>query len=294
MDRVNSILILIVKRLNQEFDLWDKNGLNNYLNKINNASNEELSRMAIDAIDFTIAHNCFASYQPEFKEIKLRLSTTLPSATDNNFTKLIINYLKSRDLDYYLCGGVALDIGTKGTLQREHSDIDILMNEKHLDSLLEELYGYGLEVDDLRLEQIEDTYNEKMLTDKQVHEVRAHIHDKFSVGVFLFTRGKDGHMIKKRYYFTDRPVTVIKDVPKELEELLYHKDPRTSLKTESLESIYQNKFNRGLPKDLGDILLLADHINYDKVKQIRKLNTQKWCVTEIAKESVSNGLPKTS
>ena len=55
-----------------------------------------------------------------------------------------IDLLKENDLQYWVFGGFALD-GLRGRLTREHSDIDIYLNEKDLAALTDS-FGPGYKV----------------------------------------------------------------------------------------------------------------------------------------------------
>ena len=184
------------------------------------------------------------------------------------------NELLNGNFDCYYTGGIVGYLATNHSLERYHSDLDLLFNENDLEKL------YKL------IEENEDFNLEGDIVEKDAHGHEFKITYKnmpITIGLFLFERSSDEGLITKDYHYEldedDNLVLYVDEhhYTNEYTTLAFSDTIRTHngfpYKMQSLEAIYNNKKN-GRAKDEFDLEIIKDQVDMlgDYLLDVKKRN----------------------
>lgn len=196
----------------------------------------------------------------------------------NDTIKLVTKKLNERKINYYIAGAIGgyLDAGLE--VQREHGDLDILIEEKDVDKLNEVFDGTEFDFFDNRFNS-EKVLNEYGYTDGD-HEVYAlHRNSDFHIGFFLFTYDEHSYTIIEYFRDGNKQKRLDRTLPIKYFAYQYNEIPVSymgvNVKVARKELIYKNKKVMGREKDLFDIKQLEPTLNLDILDNLKGLSKQR-------------------
>lgn len=201
----------------------------------------------------------------------------------NNALKAVCNRLNKLGIDYYLVGALSAFIGTNTPLFRYHDDIDFMVAEKDISKVKKALQETEYEFLDNRLN------NKKILKEgvghtQGEHEVIAnHKYNEFHLGFFLFRRERDNSLTIREYFMQQDkkgkivPMVLERHCPRELVNLEYNQEETeysgTKFRTATPESVFTKKMYTKHQKDILDLEVLKDKIDYNKIEAMKNFQT---------------------
>jgi hypothetical protein len=271
------------------------------------SSNEGFYNYALTLIRSINPNKC-----PPIGEMKTILKSTFSNEIEGNMAleenhKLINESLENymtlfneAGIDYYIVGALPCFIKTGIPLFRYHDDIDIMINEEHIDTARELMELCGYKFYDDRNPTME-RFNE-IQSNKPPHTVLAqNPENEFHLGFFCFRREKDNSITMREYSHHIENGKVVTDVLErkstpEGTKLRYDDTPteylNTSFKTCTVENVYHLKSITKRPKDITDMKKLEPFIDKEKLDAIiNKPQVQAKAPIE-AKTEIVNGIKK--
>lgn len=200
-------------------------------------------------------------------------------ASTYNTMKRVYDEVNSADINAYMIGGISSAIQANIDLYRQNEDIDLMVDIKDLDKLIERLRKLGYRVEDKRANLTENYVDANGVFHPMDHELNADINDgnMLGVGIFLFER-KDGTVITNSYAYDEREGCVIgtqKVMPEELFDLMYSSKKidykGTQVRCQSKEFTYLSKSNGTREKDKMDASIIEKYIGDDEQKRIDRI-----------------------
>lgn len=205
-----------------------------------------------------------------------------PYENTYNTLKKIYGEKVLSDMDVYLVGGICAAIYASIDLYRQNEDIDLMVNIKNLDELVDLLEKDGYDVKDKRGILTENYINEDGTFIPMDHELNADTNRKnlLGIGIFLFER-KDGIVVMSSYAYDEREknyTEIQTAMPEELFDMMYDNNKveykGLQVKCQSKEYTYLTKSNGQREKDKIDVDVLSQYIGkeeYEKIKKIQLL-----------------------
>lgn len=196
-----------------------------------------------------------------------------------NTMKRVYDEVNSADINAYMVGGISSAIQANIDLYRQNTDIDLMVEKKDLDKLMECLKKLGYKIDDKRANLTENYVDTNGVFHPLDHELNANIDDgnMLGVGIFVFER-KDGTVITNSYAYDEKEGCVIgtqKVMPEELFDLMYSSDKieykGTQVKCQSKEFTYLSKSKGTREKDKMDASVIEEYIGEDEQKRIDRI-----------------------
>ncbi len=210
----------------------------------------------------------------------------------SNTLKPLCDKLNELGVDYYVVGALSTFIGTRTPLFRYHGDIDFMIAEKDIPKVQEALKDSEYNFSDDRLN------NTKRLSQgvghtQGEHEVIAnHKDNEFHLGFFLFRREPDNSITVREYFMEENengekvPKILERHEPAELVALEYSEKltdfAGTQFRTSTPESVYAKKMSTKHPKDMLDLAVLRDKVDFDKIKEMQQYQ----CTFEIVNPNI--------
>lgn len=258
----------------------------------------ELYDYALQVIRNIDKNNC-----PPIEEMKTRIEKRFNNEVEGNLSLVENHALINQALvdfttkfnksvvDYYIVGALPCFIKTGQPLFRYHDDIDIMVNEDDIPRIKEIVEQMGYRFDDDRFPTKERFL--EMEKHKPPHTVLAQNPDnEFHLGFFCFKRNNDGGMTIREYSHRLVDGEVVTDVLERTTDALgtalrYDEQPtdylETAFKTSTVESVYNIKEYTKRPKDRSDMLVLAPHLNQERLMALHQHQQ-----TTTIKEAVSS------
>lgn len=200
-----------------------------------------------------------------------------------NILEDVIKRLNAAGVDYYIVGAVGAYLDAGLPLQREHDDLDILINENDVPKLAAIFRGTDFVFHDNRNKSTK-VLNTAGYTDGE-HEVYAqHRTQDFHIGFFLFRRDVDTYTIIEYFRDEEGQKKLERTLPIRFFELQYNMQPiifrGTPTKTVRKEAIYKMKSVMGREKDRFDREQLAPMIDDRILGQLSGMHTYR--ITKIS------------
>ena len=196
-----------------------------------------------------------------------------------NTIKKVYNEVNMFDINAYMIGGISSAIQANIDLYRQNDDIDLMVEKKDLEKLIESLKKLGYRVADKRANLTENYVDADGVFHPMDHELNADTDNAnmLGVGIFVFER-KDGTVITNSYAYDEREGYVIgiqKVMPEELFDLMYSSDKidykGTQVRCQSKEFTYLSKSKGTREKDKMDANVIEYYICYEEQKRIERI-----------------------
>lgn len=195
------------------------------------------------------------------------------------YDTLSIIFGKLGDIDVYLIGGISSAIQTNQDLYRQHSDIDILCNEKDLPEIIKKLQEIGYSIEDKRGIKTNNIIDKDGNFKVGCHDINTSIKNSNLLGVGLFVyRVTNNEVSMYSYAFDERIgkfVGTEKIISKELFNMLYDNKAVNyngiTLKTQSKEYTYMSKSKGTREKDKLDASVIEPTLDIKSKEKIVKI-----------------------
>ena len=195
----------------------------------------------------------------------------------NKQIKFISSKLNELNIDFYIVGAIGAYIDANIPLQRQHDDLDLMIEEKSVSKLSEIFKETNFDFFDNRFTS-NKTLNEYGYPEGE-HEVYAKLKNSdFHIGFFLYYKNKETYTICEYFNQKGKQKKLERTLPLEIFNYQYNNNQINYLgniiKVVRKELIYKNKFVMNRKKDLFDIELLEPTLNKDilnKLKGISKI-----------------------
>ena len=196
------------------------------------------------------------------------------------------NELIGTDFDAFYTGGLMGYLTTGHKLERYHGDLDLFINEEQLEELRKRVAGNRDFKFVSNMDQKEPSGHEYKIIYKDT---------PMNIGLFLFSREKDGGVVTKQYYYpnknpNEQMLVDEQHLSSEYVSIMFDKEIHlhngVPYRMQSLESIWDAKIN-GRPKDRYDAEIIKDRVDMNiakKYKDAKKSNYE--ANGNIAKGSV--------
>ena len=196
----------------------------------------------------------------------------------NNVIKMITRKLNEQNINYYIAGAIGGYIDAGIPLQREHGDLDILIEEKDIEKLNNIFRDTDFDFYDNRYTS-KKVLNEYGYTDGD-HEVCAwHKYSDFHIGFFIFRYDEGGYTIVEYFKDGERQKRLDRTLPIECFNYQYNDESINYLgekiKTVRKELIYKNKKVMGREKDLFDIEKLQPTLEKERLENLKGLSKKR-------------------
>jgi hypothetical protein len=203
----------------------------------------------------------------EHQAVPLEENHRLVKETFDKFNELIENEY----FDCYYTGGLMGYLITDTPLVRYHGDLDMMFNEEQLIELMKVVE----KSDDFSVVTSMDTKGDNG------HEFAIRYRDcPMDIGLFLFSRDKEGAVTNKSYYMDNGVMKCVEeehtveysDMAYDDKEWEYHGH---RFKMLSLEDMYVSKRYSSRPKDNYDAELIEGYVDKEECERIRKEREKK-------------------
>lgn len=185
--------------------------------------------------------------------------------------KLVCGRLNEAGINYYVVGAVGAYLDAGLPFAREHSDLDILIEEKEIEKLEKVFAGTDFEFFDKRMTS-EKVLNRDGYADGEHEVVAKYKHGEFHVGFFLIRLDEDTYTMID--YFREHGVCkrLERTLPMEFFEAQYNETPvkyqGVKFKVVRKEVVYKNKMIMRREKDLFDLKQLEPRIEESKLAKL--------------------------
>lgn len=203
----------------------------------------------------------------EFQYVPLEENHRVVKEVFDKFNELIENEY----FDCYYTGGLMGYLVTDTPLVRYHGDLDMMFNEEQLRELLKVVE----KSDDFSVVTSMDTKGDNG------HEFAIRYKDSpMDIGLFLFTRDRDGAITNKSYYMDNGVMRCIEEEhTPEYSEMAYNDKEWEyhghKFKMLSLDDMYVSKRYSNRPKDNYDADIIEDYVDKGEAERIRKERDKK-------------------
>lgn len=196
-----------------------------------------------------------------------------------NTIKKVYNEVNMFDINAYMIGGISSALQANIDLYRQNEDIDLMVEKKDLEKLIERLRILGYRVADKRASLTENYVDTNGIFHPKDHELNADVNkdDMLGIGIFVFER-KNGTVITNSYAYDEREGCVIgtqKVMPEELFDLMYSSDKidykGTQVRCQSKEFTYLSKSKSTREKDKMDANVIESYIGDEEQKRIERI-----------------------
>lgn len=192
----------------------------------------------------------------------------------------IYNEINKHNINAYIIGGISSAIQANIDLYRPNEDIDLMVEKKDLEKLMQCLSKIGYKVEDKRRNLTRNYIDENDVFHPKDHELNAYIDNSnmLGVGIFLFER-KDRMVITNSYIYDEIQKCVVDKqnvMPEELFNLMYSSQKISykgiDVKCQSKEYTYLSKSRGTREKDKKDASVIEKYIGEDERKIIQRIN----------------------
>lgn len=280
MEIINQRLYELSKRINKKYHLFN----NEQLEVIKTTSHEDVIKISMMLLDFTLKEKCFTKYKYFFDSIS---DTIEQEKKHYHNVKLMVDWLKNHGIGYRITGGAAIDIAlNNGKFYHDISIIDIY--EKNMEFFMEELYSLGGDT----LKCYDDGYFKPSFTYKlEDCESVIFLEDGARIGVRVISKNENKELCFKSFENSPNGIITYEKRISDEEYDLCFKETDDGIKVQSLESIYVDKISSYSDENFIDLLTIAPYVDYDIIKRIKILPKSEVVVKE---KSDKNGLSKIS
>lgn len=198
-----------------------------------------------------------------------------------NTIKKVYDEINKSDINVYMIGGISAAIQANIKLYRQNSDIDLMVEKKDLDVLIQALKNIGYQVEDRRGILTTNFIDEKGTFHPIGHDLDANIKssDMLGVGIFVFER-EEGTIIRTSYTYDEREKSIIgwqRKIPEELFDLVYSNDSieyaGTQVRCQTKEYTYFTKSNGKRDKDKLDASVIEEYIGIEEQRKVERIRT---------------------
>lgn len=193
--------------------------------------------------------------------------------------KKIYGEINKAGINAYMVGGISVAVQLDIDLYRQNSDIDLMVEKKDLEKLIQILKKVGYKVEDKTGILTQNYIDENGTFHAMCHDLDAHtkaIH-MLGIGIFVYERNEET-IIKTSYVYDEREKYVIgfqQVMPKELFDLIYDNTEisykGTMVKCQSKEYTYLSKSLGTREKDKIDASIIEKHIGPQEQKRVDRI-----------------------
>lgn len=208
-----------------------------------------------------------------------------------NILKSLTTHLDEQGIDFYIVGAIGAYIDAGLPLQRAHTDLDILIEEKYVPALA----SIFTSPDDTASPDANPVshvlsefafHDHRLTSDKTLnphgypdghHEVYAqHLHSDFHIGFFLYQRDDTSYTMIDYLRKGGTLQKLSRTLPIKFFDAQYNPNPVTyhnlQLRVARKETIYKNKLVMHRPKDLFDLQQLRPTIDPTQLAALHGLS----------------------
>lgn len=198
-----------------------------------------------------------------------------------NTIKKVYDEINKSDINVYMIGGISAAIQANIELYRQNSDIDLMVEKKDLDVLIQDLKKVGYQVEDRTGILTKNFIDENGTFHPLGHDLDAQIKsaDMLGVGIFVFER-EEGMIIRTSYAYDEREKGIIgwqKKMPEELFDLIYSSEKieyaNTQVRCQTKEYTYFTKLNGNRDKDKLDASVIKEYIGQKEQRKVERIRT---------------------
>jgi len=194
--------------------------------------------------------------------------------------RFIVKKLNENKINYYIVGAIGAYIDAGLEIQRVHDDLDIMIEEKDIEKVMNIFKNSDYSFYDNRFDN--NRYLNKYGYPEGEHEVYAMYKDNiFHIGFFLYSYDKEKYTIRDYFKEGDKFKCLERSLPIEIFKFQYNDNcvfENLLVKVVRKELIYKNKKVMNREKDLFDINNLEKKLDYailDKLKGLSKIRKTK-------------------
>ena len=196
-----------------------------------------------------------------------------------NTIEKVYNEINKLNIDVYMVGGISAAIQTGVDLYRQNSDIDLMVEEKDVEKLMQALENIGYKITDRRGILTTNWVDENGTFHPLSHTIDADIEDNNMLGIGIFTFERNNEEISKTTYSYDKRENQVigwkETIPEELFNLMYDNKEinykGTNVKCQSKEYTYLSKSKGNREKDQVDAKVLEEYIGSQERKNIDRI-----------------------
>lgn len=195
----------------------------------------------------------------------------------NNQISFISKKLNEKNINFYIVGAIGAYIDASIPLQRQHDDLDLMIEEKDVIKLHDIFKDTDFEFHDSRFTS-NKTLNEYGYPEGD-HEVYAKLKgSEFHIGFFIYYKDKDTYTICEYFNQDNKAKKLERTLPINIFNYQYNDTPinyfGNIVKVARKELIYKNKVVMNREKDLFDLNILEPTLNktiLDNLKGLSKI-----------------------
>lgn len=192
----------------------------------------------------------------------------------NDTIKFVSKKLNDINIKFYVVGAIGGYIDAGIPIQRNHDDLDLMIEEKDIDKVKKIFADSAFVFYDNRLNN-NKFLNEYGYTEGD-HEVFAqHINSEFHIGFFLFDINEKEYTIIEYYTENGKNKRLERTLPIDVFKYQYNEEASfegRKIKVARKELIYKNKLVMNREKDLFDIRNLEDEIDKEILEHLKGLS----------------------
>lgn len=193
----------------------------------------------------------------------------------NNQISFISKKLNEKSINFYIVGAIGAYIDASIPLQRQHDDLDLMIEEKDVIKLHDIFKDTDFEFHDSRFTS-NKTLNEYGYPEGD-HEVYAKLKDsEFHIGFFIYYKDKDTYTICEYFNQDNKAKKLERTLPINIFNYQYNDTPINYLgnvvKVARKELIYKNKVVMNREKDLFDLNILEPTLDKNILDNLKGLS----------------------
>ncbi len=198
-----------------------------------------------------------------------------------NTIKKVYDEINKSGINVYMVGGICAAIQANIELYRQNSDIDLMVEKKDLDVLIQALKKVGYQVED-RTEILTKNFIDENGTFHPIgHDLDTQIEsaDMLGIGIFVFER-EEGTIIRTSYAYDEREKGIIgwqRKMPEELFDLMYSSEKieyaGTQVRCQTKEYTFFAKLNGNRDKDKLDASVIKEYIGLEEQRKVERIRT---------------------
>lgn len=283
MENIRLLLIKISDRLFKAYSLFgDKKSVIQLDEKINNASKEELFRIATYMLDYAITNNRYHTCKEYFNELLQEAIDMISDDITYNdyFTSNIYLYFKQLNYPVYLDGVMNPKDNNKGVFSNK---IRVIIPEELSDKVLRDMYGKGA--------SIYENGDPAAKSDNIIFtdfDALLYFSNGFEMDISYYSVDSKNNLVTKKYQIDDEGNSVVSyNTFNEIKQsLCFNKIPNSNLYIDTLEFEYVRACKNGTNYDFIRLMSIKDKVNRKKVAAIRSYDN----IELLKKENKNYGL----